>query len=755
MERVDDIYDREFLRLQRTDVLNDQNVNEGSRIGTSLKRFVTFYYTNVPEFIPYFNLRQGFEVCGVLEDLFVSRKYNAQGKIYGFVRYSNVRNVDKLTKALNAVTFGVFQVFAKVARFDRFERKGDGRMKVVSKRAVEGGKSVSAGDSKEGGGVQNKGREMYVSRGGKAPIMASDVVCFGAVQGREGLVFDGEKEGEVAAVRKVREKVVHMQQRSRSVGGVLDDALTNSLTLKGKEVSSCNQRLVIKYRTDDKDVSWACNGVVASVLNGESIPLIQQRILDAGFNTLNIIPLGADRVLLKSCGEEDVNSILSGASEFFMSFFSSVQPWNNDNLKFERGAWVRLYGIPLHAWNNKFFKLCVFDHGRLMRVDTCTVERERMDYARILLATSSLNIINDTIDILVDDGLVTVKLLEEAGISIGEDACLFDDEYENEDCVSVDDKGDFIMNDDVDNLVKELAEDWVEENNKQSNNVEVNQFCDGADVSTCKYPAINSTSDVSATASSSENSPRPASKKGEVSVHVQGSVEQIREAPNAAIFNEEQAGPFMNDASESSLAAAVQDANKRNRVSTGATRSKRTSSCPPGRTRSILSGPWSVEWLSDHHHGDASIISSLRKKSMKDSVSQERKHDTRKKNESVLRHPMVNIKKVARLPTKDRSGVLKELKKQVHKRRGGIINNKLKATKGSDSSSSGTPKESENTDWRNWVVLHGNDEIAVEDVWGIRKAIGVKFTGDKANMFNVLSRGGRKSGRKEVGAARK
>jgi len=49
-------------------------------------------------------------------------------------------------------------------------------------------------------------------------------------------------------------------------------------------------------------------------------------------------------------------------------------------------------------------------------------------------------------------------------------------------------------------------------------------------------------------------------------------------------------------------------------------------------------------------------------------------------------------------------------------------------------------------------VLHGNEEMGVEDVWGIGKEIGVKFNGDKANMFNVLSRASRKSsGRGEKG----
>lgn len=40
----------------------------------------------------------------------------------------------------------------------------------------------------------------------------------------------------------------------------------------------------------------------------------------------------------------------------------------------------------------------------------------------------------------------------------------------------------------------------------------------------------------------------------------------------------------------------------------------------------------------------------------------------------------------------------------------------------------------------------------VEDVWAIGKAIGVKFNGDKANMFNVLSHpGGGSGGKGSVG----
>jgi len=201
--------------------------------------------------------------------------------------------------------------------------------------------------------------------------------------------------------------------RSRSVGGTRNVSSQNVLNLQGDRVPDCVKRHVIKYRIDEKDVNWASEGVVAMVCNGESIPLLQQHIVDVGFDNLDIIPMGADGVLLKSSGGGNVNLILSDATYFFNSFFTSIASWNCNNVKFERGDWVRLYGIPLQAWNETFFKLCDFDHGRLMRVDSCTVDRERLDFSRILLATSSLNIINDTVDIFVDDFLVNINIVEE------------------------------------------------------------------------------------------------------------------------------------------------------------------------------------------------------------------------------------------------------------------------------------------------------------------------------------------------------
>ncbi|MCI81338.1 endonuclease/exonuclease/phosphatase family protein, partial [Trifolium medium] len=74
---------------------------------------------------------------------------------------------------------------------------------------------------------------------------------------------------------------------------------------------------------------------------------------------------------------------------------------------------------------------------------------------------------------------------------------------------------------------------------------------------------------------------------------------------------------------------------------------------------------------------------------------------------------------VARLPGKDRKEVLKILKKEVRRRRGGSRATKSVEVVKQVSSDSGSSQASVNKDWENWVVMHGTEKVAVEDVWGI------------------------------------
>jgi len=88
---------------------------------------------------------------------------------------------------------------------------------------------------------------------------------------------------------------------------------------------------------------------MASVINAEAIPVVQNRLEDAGFSDLDVIPLDADRVFIRSSSNVEVSTILVEASDFFAHIFSNIVRWDKQIVLFQRGTWLRLYGIPLHA----------------------------------------------------------------------------------------------------------------------------------------------------------------------------------------------------------------------------------------------------------------------------------------------------------------------------------------------------------------------------------------------------------------------
>jgi len=92
-------------------------------------------------------------------------------------------------------------------------------------------------------------------------------------------------------------------------------------------------------------------------LNGEAIPVIQTRIAYAGFDDLDIILLGVDKVYIQYVSDTYVMTVYDTTQDFFNLLFSQPVRWNKNIVKVERGAWVRIYGISIHAWNTVFFQV--------------------------------------------------------------------------------------------------------------------------------------------------------------------------------------------------------------------------------------------------------------------------------------------------------------------------------------------------------------------------------------------------------------
>lgn len=94
-----------------------------------------------------------------------------------------------------------------------------------------------------------------------------------------------------------------------------------------------------------------------------------------------------------------------------------------------------------------------------------TMNRDRFDYARILVSTTLLEIIRTEASVMIDGVRFDFQIIEEWGCALGEGACLLDDEEVKEEdfheCPEI--HVDVVGHGDVDAIVDQLTADWEAE----------------------------------------------------------------------------------------------------------------------------------------------------------------------------------------------------------------------------------------------------------------------------------------------------
>jgi hypothetical protein len=430
----------------------------------------------------------------MLTDIFIARHRNVRGQVYGFVRFSNVKNSDKLSLALNNVWFGHLRVWAREAKFDRFATN-DKKSPVVSKSA----RVTVAGGGRKEEGVRLGGEEEEIVRSGEGASTKE--------MGRRG---EGEKSVRVGKVevlvngeggeRKVqRAWEEKMQSPVLQLGDgrpkvikrqhvvVLDVDGGGKVSRSMELEEDCNQpetniertsqglslvRGAKEYTSNKEDREWARNGLVATVGAAETILSVQHRVDDAGFQNVEVISMGGDKVFLRCRDDGDMLKTFNEAIDFFSLLFSDFHQWLSEDSSYERGAWVRVYGTPLHAWNVSFLKMCTSVCGRFVRADDCTLDKGRIDYARILLSTNSLEVLNENMEFFVDGRKCFIEIVEEWGCNLGEDAFLTEeasvmpDDNVNEEFEHENGRDLNVLDRDVDNLIEDIHREWKEHEEK-------------------------------------------------------------------------------------------------------------------------------------------------------------------------------------------------------------------------------------------------------------------------------------------------
>lgn len=99
--------------------------------------------------------------------------------------------------------------------------------------------------------------------------------------------------------------------------------------------------------------------------------------------------------------------------QWLLGWFNEVKPWNGEQAKRERFAWIALYGMPLNVWNVPSFRAIGSKWGHFIQVDDNTLREKSYEKGRLLLATDNFKKIEGIMQITVERKVYEIVVEEE------------------------------------------------------------------------------------------------------------------------------------------------------------------------------------------------------------------------------------------------------------------------------------------------------------------------------------------------------
>lgn len=132
-----------------------------------------------------------------------------------------------------------------------------------------------------------------------------------------------------------------------------------------------------------------------------------------GYFSIRVTPLEANLCLLEEVEEWDILDIIREGETWWKKWFVEIRRCKKEDVDTERVTWLRLHGVPCHAWNFRFFELMANGIGSYVYYDEDTLKGFNREVAKIIVRTNGVKVLNEIVSVLIDDVCFIIKIAEE------------------------------------------------------------------------------------------------------------------------------------------------------------------------------------------------------------------------------------------------------------------------------------------------------------------------------------------------------
>ncbi|PNX87622.1 hypothetical protein L195_g043715, partial [Trifolium pratense] len=175
-----------------------------------------------------------------------------------------------------------------------------------------------------------------------------------------------------------------------------------------------SKKIFLSFNSNQEEVQRLKKMFIGEMVSPGMSYNTQEAFHSQGYFGVKVTPLGAHLVLLEGQEEGEVQSLMEDARGWMEQWFKEVRPWSTKEIDLERLVWLRVYGIPAHAWNDEFFQLISKPWGHYINADDGTNKKISMDVARLLIRTSGQRVVDEFLDVKIDGEVFHIRIIEDS-----------------------------------------------------------------------------------------------------------------------------------------------------------------------------------------------------------------------------------------------------------------------------------------------------------------------------------------------------
>jgi hypothetical protein len=337
----------------------------------NIERTTSYFITNFPTETTTSDLWRLFSKYWRVGEVYIPDKLDKAGKRFGFARFEDVNDRQKLLEKIENTWIGTYKIRANLPKFTR----GEG----VKKPAAR---------------VQEATSNRAESR------------QFGAGTSFKDTLLGGNK----GKIDKLNNQNDNNNDKSKKQNGWVVKAKAKG---RNKLTDAEYKAGVMAIDAEPKNLKMLDGSFVGTLKEIADVDSIQTNIWMEGFQQIKATPIGMDLILLNSSLEGEIQRAYESNKSWWEMWFLSLTPWRPNLRPRGRRIWVRPFGVPLHIWSWEGFKKIIWRYGTLVNLDPETLEQSRFDVARDLITVTFWEMVDEIIEVKVDDEVFTIRMIEE------------------------------------------------------------------------------------------------------------------------------------------------------------------------------------------------------------------------------------------------------------------------------------------------------------------------------------------------------